>query len=98
VECAASYPRLVCLRLTGDPFRLVTTRTHTKGGGHCSVQSYNINNARVAFLNQRPQLRPAHTPAQACEVCSRGLQVSDFSYEWPAETFHRAHKRQRMHR
>lgn len=38
------------------------------------VQSYNINNARVAFLNQRPQLRPAHTPNQACEVCSRGLQ------------------------
>ena len=28
----------------------------------------------MAFLNQRPQLRPSHTPNQACEVCSRGLQ------------------------
>lgn len=71
---------------------LASTRTHTEGGGYCKLQSYNINNARVAFLNQRPQLRPAHTPNQACEVCSRGLQVREFSYDLSAETFDRARK------
>jgi hypothetical protein len=38
------------------------------------IQSYYINNARVAFLNQRPQLRPLQGPGQACEVCHRSLQ------------------------
>lgn len=38
------------------------------------IQSYYINNARVAFLNQRPQLRPLQGPGQACEVCRRSLQ------------------------
>lgn len=38
------------------------------------VQSYHINNASVAFLNQRPKLRPMQNPGQMCETCSRGLQ------------------------
>eukprot|EP00240_Pyramimonas_obovata_P014933 CAMPEP_0118932980 /NCGR_PEP_ID=MMETSP1169-20130426/10853_1 /TAXON_ID=36882 /ORGANISM="Pyramimonas obovata, Strain CCMP722" /LENGTH=210 /DNA_ID=CAMNT_0006875689 /DNA_START=246 /DNA_END=878 /DNA_ORIENTATION=+ len=38
------------------------------------VQSYHINNASVAFLNQRPKLRPMQNPGQTCETCSRGLQ------------------------
>lgn len=38
------------------------------------VQSYHINSASVAFLNQRPKLRPMQNPGQMCETCSRGLQ------------------------
>jgi len=41
------------------------------------IQSYYINNARVAFLNQRPQLRPLQGPGQGCEICNRSLQDSN---------------------
>mmetsp|Transcript_28369 Transcript_28369/g.62126 ORF Transcript_28369/g.62126 Transcript_28369/m.62126 type:complete len:211 (-) Transcript_28369:578-1210(-) len=41
------------------------------------IQLYHINNAAVAFLNQRPKLRPIQNPSQVCESCSRGLQDSN---------------------
>jgi len=37
------------------------------------LQSYYINSAKVAFLNQRPQLRPLQEPGQTCVVCRRKL-------------------------
>eukprot|EP01018_Ginkgo_biloba_P023994 Gb_29488 [translate_table: standard] len=43
----------------------------------CShVQTYIINSARVVFLNQRPQSRPAKGLANSCENCERSLQES----------------------
>ncbi|XP_043721851.1 protein RGF1 INDUCIBLE TRANSCRIPTION FACTOR 1-like [Telopea speciosissima] len=42
----------------------------------CSkVQTYLINQAKVIFLNPRPQLKPSKTNSgAACEVCERSLQ------------------------
>lgn len=43
----------------------------------CShVQSYIINNARVVFLKQRPQSRPAKGFSNYCSTCQRSLQES----------------------
>ncbi|KAI5064995.1 hypothetical protein GOP47_0019690 [Adiantum capillus-veneris] len=38
------------------------------------VQSYIVNSAKVVFLNQRPQSRPAKGVGNACETCDRILQ------------------------
>jgi len=43
----------------------------------CScVQTYIINNARVVFLKQRPQSRPAKGFSNYCKTCERSLQES----------------------
>lgn len=44
---------------------------------NCScVQTYIINNARVVFLKQRAQSRPAKGFSNYCETCERSLQES----------------------
>ncbi|XP_068657375.1 protein RGF1 INDUCIBLE TRANSCRIPTION FACTOR 1-like [Aristolochia californica] len=41
----------------------------------CSyVQPYTINNAKVVFLNQRPQTRPCKGSGNTCQSCERMLQ------------------------
>ncbi|KAL6004942.1 hypothetical protein ACLOJK_005500 [Asimina triloba] len=41
----------------------------------CSlVQSYSTNNAKVIFLNQRPQSRPFRGSGNVCSICDRSLQ------------------------
>ncbi|XP_058086387.1 protein RGF1 INDUCIBLE TRANSCRIPTION FACTOR 1-like [Magnolia sinica] len=41
----------------------------------CSfVQSYSTNNAKVVFLNQRPQSRPFRGSGNICTTCDRSLQ------------------------
>ncbi|OVA04534.1 zinc finger protein [Macleaya cordata] len=43
----------------------------------CSfVQSYSTNNAKVIFLNQRPQSRPFKSSGTVCNTCDRSLQDS----------------------
>lgn len=38
------------------------------------LQAYIVNSAKVVFLNQRPQSRPAKGVGSACETCDRILQ------------------------
>ncbi|KAK4488525.1 hypothetical protein RD792_004289, partial [Penstemon davidsonii] len=40
------------------------------------VQSYTTNSAKVVFLNQRPQSRPARVAGSLCRTCARNLHES----------------------
>ncbi len=79
-HCVSSHNRHCLLQIRRYVYHDVIRLHDIQRLLDCSqVQTYIINSARVVFLNQRPQPRPAKGLGNACGTCERSLQDS-YSY------------------
>ncbi|KAK6140031.1 hypothetical protein DH2020_026247 [Rehmannia glutinosa] len=79
-DAARSECNMYCLDCNVDAFCFYCRSSKHKD--HQVIQIYVINNARVLFLNERPQPKGGKGVSHVCEICGRSLWILFVSVLW----------------